>query len=93
MRVALVHDWLTGMRGGEKCLEVFCELFPDADLFDGFTNRKGWTVYGSRQILPNTEFAVTLFFSDELRASTPDFERSVANADRIRLQTDIKVKF
>ena len=33
MRVALVHDWLTGMRGGEKCLEVFCELFPDADLF------------------------------------------------------------
>lgn len=33
MRVALVHDWLTGMRGGEKCLEVFCEIFPDADLF------------------------------------------------------------
>jgi glycosyltransferase involved in cell wall biosynthesis len=33
MRVALVHDWLTGMRGGEKCLEVFCELFPRADLF------------------------------------------------------------
>lgn len=33
MRVALVHDWLTGMRGGEKCLEVFCELFPEADLF------------------------------------------------------------
>lgn len=33
MHVALVHDWLTGMRGGEKCLEVFCELFPEADLF------------------------------------------------------------
>lgn len=33
MRVALVHDWLTGMRGGERCLEVFCELFPQADLF------------------------------------------------------------
>jgi glycosyltransferase involved in cell wall biosynthesis len=33
MRVALVHDWLTGMRGGERCLEVFCELFPDATLF------------------------------------------------------------
>ena len=33
MRVALVHDWLTGMRGGERCLEAFCELFPDADLF------------------------------------------------------------
>ena len=33
MKVALVHDWLTGMRGGEKCLEVFSELFPTADLF------------------------------------------------------------
>jgi len=32
-RVALVHDWLTGMRGGERCLEVFAELFPDADLY------------------------------------------------------------
>ena len=33
MKLALVHDWLTGMRGGERCLEVFCELFPDADLY------------------------------------------------------------
>jgi len=32
-KVALVHDWLNGMRGGEKCLEVLCELFPEADLF------------------------------------------------------------
>jgi glycosyltransferase involved in cell wall biosynthesis len=33
LRVALVHDWLTGMRGGEKCLEIFCEIFPQADLY------------------------------------------------------------
>lgn len=33
MRIALIHDWLTGMRGGEKVLEVFCGLFPEADLF------------------------------------------------------------
>jgi glycosyltransferase involved in cell wall biosynthesis len=33
VNVALVHDWLTGMRGGERCLEVFCELYPDADLY------------------------------------------------------------
>jgi glycosyltransferase involved in cell wall biosynthesis len=32
-RVVLVHDWLTGMRGGEKCLEVLCEIFPRADLY------------------------------------------------------------
>ena len=33
MKVAIVHDWLTGMRGGERCLEVFCELFPQAQLY------------------------------------------------------------
>lgn len=33
LRVALVHDWLTGMRGGEKCLEVLCRAFPDASLY------------------------------------------------------------
>ena len=32
-KVALVHDWLTGMRGGERCLEALCDLFPGADLF------------------------------------------------------------
>jgi len=39
VRVAIVHDWLTGMRGGERCLEVFCELFPEADLFTLLHNR------------------------------------------------------
>jgi glycosyltransferase involved in cell wall biosynthesis len=33
MRLAFVHDWLTGMRGGEKVLEVLCERFPDAEIF------------------------------------------------------------
>ena len=39
-RIAIVHDWLTGMRGGERCLEVFCELFPEADLFTLLHRRK-----------------------------------------------------
>lgn len=36
MKVALSHDWLNGMRGGEKCLEVFCELFPGSPIFTLF---------------------------------------------------------
>jgi glycosyltransferase involved in cell wall biosynthesis len=32
-RVAIVHDWLTGMRGGEKVLEAICELYPQATLY------------------------------------------------------------
>ena len=39
-RVALVHDWLTGMRGGEKCLEVLCEIFPGADVYT-LVHRRG----------------------------------------------------
>ncbi len=33
IKIAIVHDWLTGMRGGEKVLEVLCDLFPAADIF------------------------------------------------------------
>jgi glycosyltransferase involved in cell wall biosynthesis len=35
-RVALVHDWLTGMRGGEKVIEALAALFPEAPLFTLF---------------------------------------------------------
>lgn len=31
--VAIVHDWLTTMRGGERVLEAICHVFPEADLF------------------------------------------------------------
>ena len=32
-RVALIHDWLTGMRGGEKVLDELCCMFPEADIY------------------------------------------------------------
>jgi glycosyltransferase involved in cell wall biosynthesis len=32
-RVAVVHDWLTGMRGGEKVLEAICAIYPQATIF------------------------------------------------------------
>ena len=40
MRVALVHDWLTGMRGGESVLEAIAELFPEAPIFT-LVHRRG----------------------------------------------------
>jgi glycosyltransferase involved in cell wall biosynthesis len=36
VRVALVHDWLTGMRGGERVLDELAGLFPGADLYTLF---------------------------------------------------------
>ncbi len=32
-RVAIIHYWLVGMRGGEKVLEALLRLFPQADIF------------------------------------------------------------
>jgi glycosyltransferase involved in cell wall biosynthesis len=36
LRVAIVHDWLTGMRGGEKVLEAIASLFPGAPIYTLF---------------------------------------------------------
>ncbi len=33
LNVALCHDWLTGMRGGERVLELLCDIFPDAPIY------------------------------------------------------------
>ncbi len=33
MKVAVIHDWLTGIRGGEKVLEQILLLYPEADIF------------------------------------------------------------
>jgi glycosyltransferase involved in cell wall biosynthesis len=39
MRVALVHDWLTGMRGGERVLERIAAMYPDAPIHTLVWNR------------------------------------------------------
>lgn len=36
VKVAIVHDWLTGMRGGEHVLESVCSIYPSADIFTLF---------------------------------------------------------
>jgi glycosyltransferase involved in cell wall biosynthesis len=33
LRMVIVHDWLTGMRGGEKVLDVLCRRWPHAPLY------------------------------------------------------------
>ncbi|MFK7897561.1 MAG: glycosyltransferase [Myxococcota bacterium] len=36
MKIALVHDWLTGYRGGERVLDHLVGRFPEADLYTLF---------------------------------------------------------
>jgi glycosyltransferase involved in cell wall biosynthesis len=39
-KVAIIHDWLNGMRGGEKVLELMLEVFPQADIYTLFLEEK-----------------------------------------------------
>lgn len=55
LRVILVHDWLTGMRGGEKCLEVFCRRWPDALLYT-LLHRVGSASQPIERLRPRTSF-------------------------------------
>jgi len=32
-KIALIHYWLVGMRGGEKIVESLCKIFPDIDIY------------------------------------------------------------
>jgi len=53
-KIALVHDWLFGIAGGEKCLEAICELYegPIYTLFQDKDALKG-TIFQGREIHPS----------------------------------------
>ncbi|RYZ71626.1 MAG: glycosyltransferase family 4 protein [Proteobacteria bacterium] len=54
MKVAIVHDWLNGMRGGEKVLEAILELYPTADVYTLFYDREKISYeIRSRNIFPS----------------------------------------
>ena len=53
--VSSVHDWLTGMRGGEKCLEVLCRRWPDAGLYT-LLHRHGTVSDPIARLQPRTSF-------------------------------------
>jgi hypothetical protein len=107
--------WIAGLQVGDKKKlaqlgflygEIEANALPaqfiDSDFTDGSTNRKGWMLYGTRQIATNVDFNVELFKSDQLEddgafnGCRPDcgpFTESVENSDRYRLRTDLIIKF
>ena len=42
LKIVLLHDWLTGYRGGERVLEALCELYPEAPVYT-LIHKKGST--------------------------------------------------
>ena len=59
MRAALIHDWLTGMRGGERVLEALCGLYPEADIFTLY-HRRGSVSAGIERHRIRTSFVQRL---------------------------------
>ncbi len=98
--------WMLGVELGDKKKYVqvgtgyayleanaFPSMFVESDLYDGQTNRKGWLVYGSRQLFENTDLNVTAFLSKAIDNALPAYEDSLSGAHRLRLQADLLVKF
>lgn len=81
LKVALVHDWLTGMRGGEKVLEVLCELYPHATLFTLLHNKGAMSpVIEGMDI--RTSFIENLPFKEEkYRNYLPIMPRAIESFD------------
>jgi len=80
-RIAIVHDWLTGMRGGEKVLDAVCERFPDAALFT-LVHVPGSVSPAIERMRPRTSFVQHLPAVKRLyRAYLPVFPAAVEQFD------------
>ena len=50
MKTALLHYWLTNMRGGEKVLAALGEMFPEADIFTHAYNPSSVSCFKSHRV-------------------------------------------
>jgi len=81
MKVALVHDWLNGMRGGERVLEALCELFPEAEIFTLLLEREKISPR-IREMKIHTSFIQNLPFARKhYRNYLPFFPRAIERFD------------
>jgi len=76
-RVALVHDWLTGQRGGEKVLEVLAEIFPRATIFTLFHFRGSQVESLERRIIRTSFLQRLPFLKRRYRYYLPLFPLAV----------------
>ena len=96
MKVAIIHDWLTGMRGGELVLDSLLKIYPEAELFtliynkgtlnERIENRKIHTAFTDRLPFKANKYRSFLPLFPFLRNAS--IARSIllygANADTIR---------
>lgn len=76
-RVALVHDWLTAQRGGEKVLEVLAEIFPQATIFTLFHFRGSQVERLEKRIIQTSFLQKLPFLKKRYRFYLPLFPLAV----------------
>jgi glycosyltransferase involved in cell wall biosynthesis len=91
VKLAIIHDWLTGMRGGEKVLDAVCERFPGAELFT-LVHVRGSVSPAIERLRPHTSFVQHLPFVRRLyRAYLPLFPAAVEQFDLDRFDVVLSI--
>jgi len=76
---ALCHDWLTGMRGGERVLEILCDGFPEASIYTLLANRDVISETILKHSIETTWLQNIPGISDRYRSMLPLFPTAVKN--------------
>ncbi|HET7437565.1 MAG TPA: glycosyltransferase [Thermoanaerobaculia bacterium] len=80
-RVAVVHDWLTGMRGGEAVLEGILDVVPDAELFTLFHFRGSVSEKIEARPIHTSRLQSLAMGASDYRRLLPLFPRAVRQWD------------
>ncbi len=86
--VALVHDWLNGMRGGERCLELIADEFPAADVYTLLYRPEAVSEKIRRHTVHASGLRRLPFFRERYRYFLPLFPAAIG---RFRLGDGVKL--
>lgn len=51
MRVAIVHDWLTNLGGGERVVDALSDAFPEAPIYTSVYNPNGISIFQDKKVI------------------------------------------
>ena len=80
-KVAIIHDWLTGMRGGEKVLELLISLFPQADIYTLLWVKGSVSEKIEKQRITTSFLQKIPFISKTYRSFLPLFPMAIESFD------------
>lgn len=81
MRVALIHYWLTNMRGGERVLEALCEMFPQATIFTHVVDRSKLSATLNGHEIKTTFISKFPFATSQYQKLLPFMPRALEEID------------